>query len=103
MNPPPLLIGAALLFWGWQTGFLMAGALMASVLEGSRFIKARWEFSNSDFTRIWTFCTLLLLAALVYAFTANEGPADFLGFLQNPNLANERHAGTAGARTVAVV
>ena len=101
LKPPPLLMGAALLFWGWQTDFLVAGAMMAAVLEAARLVKARWEFSDEDFTRIWTFCTLLFLAVAVYAFTSNEGPAEFRGFLQNPNFFTQRTAGASSARTAA--
>ncbi|HWX22788.1 MAG TPA: transglutaminase-like domain-containing protein [Candidatus Binatia bacterium] len=103
MKTPPFLLGAALLFWGWQTGFVAAGAVMAVVLEGSRWSRVRWEFSEQDFTRIWTFCSLLLLAATVYAFTTNQGPSDFRGFFQNPSLATQRNAGLATARTTAAV
>ena len=39
VRPPPFLLGAALLFWGWQTDLIVAGVLMAIVLEGSRFAK----------------------------------------------------------------
>src|SRR5215472_8638590 len=101
MKPPPFLMGAGLLFWGWQTGFLAAGALMAAILESARWLEARWEFTDEDFTRVWTFCTLLFLAAAVYAFTANEGPADFRGFFQNPNFFTQRTAGASSARTAA--
>ena len=101
MKPPPLLMGAALLFWGWQTGFLAIGALMAVVLEAARWLDTRWDFADEDFTRIWTFCTLLFLATAVYAFTANEGPADIRGFIENPNFFTQRNAGAASARTVA--
>ena len=45
---------------------------MAIILESSRLIKARWDFSDDDFARLWTFCTLLLLGAVVYVFTTNE-------------------------------
>jgi transglutaminase-like putative cysteine protease len=101
MKPPPFLLGAALLFWGWQTGFLIVGGLMAVALESPRVIRARWEFSNDDFSRIWTFCTLLLLAAAIYGFTANEGPSNFRGFFDQPNLHTERGAGASTARTMA--
>lgn len=94
-------MGAALLFWGWQTGFLLVGALLGLVLESARWTNARWEFSEDDFSRVWTFCTLLFLAAAVYAFTANEGPSGFLGFFQNPTPATTRSAGNASARTAA--
>src|SRR5437016_2922170 len=100
MKTPPLLLGAALLFWGWQSGFLVVAALMAAVVESPRWIEARWDFSNEDFRRIWTFCTLLLLATAVFAFTTNEGPANFRGFFQNPNLHTERSAGVTTARVI---
>jgi len=103
MKPPPFLLGTALLFWGWQTGFLIVGALMAAALESARWFQARWEFDDDDFSRIWTFCSLLFLAALVLAFTANKGPADFLGLFQNPGYISQRNAGVAGARTAAAV
>jgi protein-glutamine gamma-glutamyltransferase len=101
MKTPPLLLGAALLFWGWQTGHFIAGAVMAAVLEGAQLTKVRWDFTDEDFRRIWTFCALLLLGAAVYAFTASGGPADLRGFLQNPGFTTERNVGNASARTVA--
>jgi hypothetical protein len=101
MKTPPLLLGAGLLFWGWQAGHLAEGAVMAAVLEGAQWIKARWDFTDEDFRRIWTFCALLLLASALYAFTAIGGPGDFRGLFQNPGFANGRNAGTASARTIA--
>ena len=103
MKTPPFLLGAALLFWGWQAGHLAEGAAMAAVLEGARFIKARWDFTDEDFRRIWTFCALLLLGAAVYAFTADGGPSDLRGFLQSPSYAIERNAGNTIARTIAAL
>ena len=81
MKTPPLLLGAGLLFWGWQAGHLVEGALMAGLLEGAQSVKARWDFTDEDFRRIWTFCALLLLGAAIYAFTSAGGPGEFRGFL----------------------
>src|SRR6185503_16581424 len=103
MKTPPLLIGAALVFWGWQTGFLPAGLVMAAALEGARGVRARREFSDDDFRRLWTFCTLLFLATAVYAFTDNGGPARFGNLLHDPNTANQTGAGIASARTAAAI
>ena len=103
IKPPPLLLGAALVFWGWQSGFLIIGVGMGLALEGVRLVRNRWEFSNDDFQRIWTFCALVLLASLVYAFNTNDGPADFRGLFQNPSYYNQRNAGAASARTAASV
>ncbi len=98
-----MLLGAALLFWGWQTDLVLIGALMALVLESAPWVQARWEFSSRDFRRIWTFCILLLLAAAIYAFTANEGPTQFLLVFRNPNVFTQPNAGNASAKTVAVL
>ena len=102
MKPPPFLLGAGLLFWGWQAGFPLVGALLAIAIESPRWIQARWELSDEDFRRIWLFSTLLLLGALVYAFSLNDGPANFRVLFQSPSLRTERNAGTTTARTIAL-
>ncbi len=103
MKIPPFVLGLTLLFWGWQTDFLIQGAVMAVILEGSRFVKLRWDLNDDDFKRIWTFCALLFLAAAVYAFADNGGPEGFGGFFRGPNIASEREAGSASARTAAAL
>ena len=102
MKPPPFLLGAGLLFWGWQSGFPVIGALMTIAIETSRWIHVRWELSDEDFRRIWVFSELLLLGATVYAFNLNDGPGTFSGLFQSPSLRTERMAGTTTARTIAL-
>jgi hypothetical protein len=101
MKAPRFLLGATLLFWGWQAQLPVMGILLAVGIESAAFIKARWDFSDDDFSRAWVFCTLLFLAAAVYAFTENEGPTTFQGFFHEPNLRTERGAGLTTARTAA--
>src|SRR5260221_7982151 len=101
MKPPPFLLGAALLFWGWQTDFLIPGVLMGALIESAVWWKTRWEFSVQDFNRIWVFCALLLLAAALYAFTANQVPSDVVSFFSKPNFLAQRNAGAATARSAA--
>lgn len=101
MKTPPFLLGVTLLFWGWQTGFLFVGAVLGVLLEAARWSRTRWEFSDADFSRIWTFCSLLLLVAALYALTANEAASDMMSFLQNPTFRNQRDASTSGARSMA--
>lgn len=101
MKPPPLLLGAALLFWGWQTDFFKLALLLAVVLESARVTRLRLEFSDDDFARLWTFCTLVFLGTLVYAFSANEGPSRFMTFFENPNPSNTSSAGNASAQAAA--
>src|SRR5436305_2115763 len=102
MKPPPFLLSAGLLFWGWQAGFPIVGALLAVASESPRLISVRWELSDEDFRRIWLFSTLLLLSATVYAFSLNDGPVNFRGLFENPTLRAERNAGTTTARTIAL-
>lgn len=103
MKPPPLLLGATLAFWGWQSEFLIPGLVMGLIVESARFIHARWEFSDEDFSRVWTFCSLLFLGAGVYAFTDNQGPAAFGSWFQDPSFRTQGRAGLTSARTAAAV
>jgi hypothetical protein len=72
LKTPPLLLGAVLLFWGWQSGLPSVGAAMGIVLESAWLIKVRWDFSDTDFRRILTFCTLFAFAAMLYVFAASQ-------------------------------
>src|ERR1035438_8791858 len=84
LQAPPLLLLAALLFWGWQMGFLLAGAIMGAVMESARLVRARWELTEADFRRLWNFCALLALVLVVYVFTTNDAGGG-LGGLRHPS------------------
>lgn len=103
MRPPPFLLGTALLFWGWQSQLFLPSALLAVILEGALVFKVRWDFSDDDFSRIWTFCTLLLFGAALYAFSSNEGPSSVGFLLGDETSGNPQAATTASARTAAAV
>ncbi len=72
MKTPPFLLGAALLFWGWQSDFLFVGLAMGVLLELPRLVRFRWDLDDADFSRIWGFCAVLNLALIAYVFTNNE-------------------------------
>jgi protein-glutamine gamma-glutamyltransferase len=72
MKPPPFMLFAALLFWGWQTDFLFIGGALGVVLELPRFVKFRWELDDTDFNRISSFCIVLNIALMGYVFTNND-------------------------------
>src|SRR6516165_10739682 len=102
LKPPRFLLGAALLFWGWQSGgwqsgLMVAGAVMAIILESARWTKTRWELSNKDLQRIWDFCTILLLAAAVFAFSSSDSQGDARRFLQSPNFFTARNLSNASS------
>jgi len=83
MKTPPLLLLAALAFWGWESGLPWIGAALGIVLESARLVKVRWDFSDADFRRILTFCTLFAFAATLYVFAASQEAGG--GFHGAPN------------------
>ncbi|MFM2082221.1 MAG: hypothetical protein RL380_912 [Verrucomicrobiota bacterium] len=98
MKIPPLLLGAALLFWGWQADLLVVGGALALVMESPRLLAVRWEISDDDFKRIWSFCLLALLAALLYAFSEADGAAALTGVAESPGRSGAQRAlGQAGS------
>jgi protein-glutamine gamma-glutamyltransferase len=69
VSPPPLLLGAGLIFWGWQTGFLFVAAPLAVLIEAARALTWRLDLSSTDFHRVTDLCTLLIVVACVYLFS----------------------------------
>ena len=72
MNAPPLLVGLALSFWGWQTGHLLVGLLLGATLEGLRAIRLRLDLGVKEHSTIADLSTVgfVLLAVLL---AANRG------------------------------
>ena len=68
---PPVLLGAAVVFWGWETGLLLPAAVLAVLLEGARAVAWRLDFSRRDFHRISDLCTVAFAGSAVYLFTAS--------------------------------
>lgn len=95
---PPFLMGGALVFWGWQSQYFVTGLVLAVIFESSRLVKDRWDFSDADLTRLWAFCSLLLVASALYAFTSNDGQAELQGFIGNPSFFTGRGLGNSTAR-----
>ena len=81
LRTPPLLLGAALLFWGWHSGLMLVGALLAVAIESSRVVGLRWDLSEKDFGRLWDFSATLCVAVIIYLFAANEGASAVAGFI----------------------
>ena len=67
-NPPPFLISAALLFWGWQTHLLPLAILFTVVVEVRRILKTKWDLSRTEWSHLTDICTIILLSILTYGF-----------------------------------
>lgn len=68
IRPPQLLLGCTLLVWGLFAELTALGILLALLIEGSRWFKWRWNFSDGDFVRIWNLCVAIFLTFVVFQF-----------------------------------
>lgn len=82
MKPPPLLLGVAMLFWGWRVDMLAVGAIAGGLLELSNAVKSRWEFTDREFNRLWDVCTVLFLVAAAYLRFSEEVTSAAYKFFQ---------------------
>ena len=74
MSLPPLLAGAALLFWGWHSGNLALAAPIALALEAPRWVRLRFALDAADYGRIADLCTVFFVG-LAVVLAANRGVA----------------------------
>lgn len=72
MNIPPLIIGFSALFWGFETGNLLIGCVLALLLEARYFIKERFDFDTEDFVKISDLSSLLLIGSVALVLLNNE-------------------------------
>ncbi len=71
MNTPLFLLGATIIFWGWQVQVPFIAAAMALLLEGTRFLSWKCDFSTRDFSYISDFCSVLLVAMVIYIIASS--------------------------------
>ncbi len=72
MKTFPWLTGLALLFWGWQMGYAWVGLLAAALLEGGRLARWHWNLSNTDYRRIWDFCSAVFVFLAVFFYSSRD-------------------------------
>ncbi|AFY39071.1 transglutaminase domain-containing protein [[Leptolyngbya] sp. PCC 7376] len=68
----PLLLGLAMIFWGWHNGQQIFFAIpMAITYEAHHLIRTRWNFSDVDIRRAASVATVALIG--IYTFIAVTG------------------------------
>lgn len=92
MKPPPFLLAAALLLWGWQTGLIAFALLMAVVLEAARWIEWRVDFGIKDFNRVLDLVGLLLAAGGLYCILTREATNQVMAMFQATNFTAQSKA-----------
>jgi hypothetical protein len=65
MSLPPLIAGAALLFWGWQSDNLLVAAPLALALEAPRWLRLRFALDAADYARVADLCTVFFVGLAV--------------------------------------
>ena len=68
----PFLLGATIIFWGWQTGFWLIAIPLAIAYESARYINWRWNLTTADFRNASHVCTVLLVGVLIYLFVSDR-------------------------------
>ena len=82
MKLPRGLLGAGLVFWGWQSGQLLVGIGLAVLVEAPRWTTLRFELRGTDFARI-SDLTALVFLALAALLAATRGVSEgVLGTMQ---------------------
>ena len=79
---PGGLVGAGLVFWGWQTGFLPVGVALALALEARVLVTSRWDLARSDFNRVSDVSTVLLVLVGIYQVISNDVARAVTGIIQ---------------------
>jgi protein-glutamine gamma-glutamyltransferase len=74
MSVPPLLLGAALAFWGWRSGNFLAAGILALLAEAPLVVRARFEFRHADLARIADLCGTFFVGLVVWLFASLEEP-----------------------------
>jgi hypothetical protein len=75
------LLGAGLVFWGWQTGYLPFAVPMALLLEGARLVRRRWDVTGAVYERLSDFCTLFFAVLVVYAYATKPGTGAIMAII----------------------
>jgi len=71
---PSFLIGASLLFWGWQTGNWIAAIILAVLIETLRRLPLRFDLGTTEHSWIADLCTVVFVG-LVVLLSINRGIA----------------------------
>lgn len=72
MKTPPLLMGLAVLFWGWRVDLFLWAVPIALALEISRWMRGRWDLTLEELNRVWDLTTLLVVGEVILIFSSQD-------------------------------
>ena len=68
-HAPPFIMGAGLLLWGWQNGFLIYAVPMAVLLELASRVTWRWPISDKEFNNVADLSGVVFFLLVIYIFS----------------------------------
>jgi hypothetical protein len=74
MKLPPLLLGAALAFWGLEVGQLALGVALGLLLEAAARIPWRIDLQASSYERLADLCTVFFVGFIVVSAASTDSP-----------------------------
>ncbi len=102
-EPPRLLLGVTLLFWGGMHDRPMAALIAAILVEGRHWTKLRWDFGEKGFARSWQLSAVILIVSAIGLLSEDSlQAADFLNllswlpFMMLPLMLAQQYARTGG-------
>ncbi len=81
---PPLLIGSALLFWGWQNNLIISAIVMAVLLEARYVIRRRFPISDKEFNHLSDVTAIIFFISVIYIFNEDGSKGIFTILAVNP-------------------
>ena len=79
---PPFLLGLAIVFWGWHTGFLTLSLGLAGGVEVGQWNRRPWALEEADFRRMTNLCVVLLLILMGSLVISQQWMQGIYRFLQ---------------------
>ena len=74
MKVPAGLVGAAVVFWGWQTGWLILAVPLALALEARSVFEPDWTLEEASIARVADLSSLALLGVGAFLLVTLDGP-----------------------------
>ena len=74
MSLPAFIVGAGLLFWGWETSSLILAVPLAVAVEALRRLDLRFDLEPRSYDRLADLCTVAFVV-LAGVLVANRGAA----------------------------